>query len=326
MRALKLATISNTLGTVGISFFLIGYPSISLASSLTIEAGFDTFRTTGAGKSFSETPLPGNFFDPGSSNFSGLIVFEGDALETFNGINLPLPSATSPNNQVDTVVERLSDATLDAIGSDVTIPVQMKDLALKSVAPVEIINSAGQIELWDVKVRAINNPIGFMTIRREFSNGGTFDADVPIDGVLTFTRRSDNSTRILDTAAAGLDSLVMDIRNAPWMDTLVVPPPNKNFVVTVIPELNTNFFPGYSPDIGIVPACGTGNTLTPPDAVGWKVVGWHGHGLATATDAITIDPCRPPVAVPEPFTLLGSTTALVFGAFFKKQLKERQIP
>ena len=46
-------------------FFLAAQPSFSV----TISAGYNVFRSTGAGKDFSETPIPGTFFDPGSSDF-----------------------------------------------------------------------------------------------------------------------------------------------------------------------------------------------------------------------------------------------------------------
>jgi len=91
---------------------------------ITIKAGYDIFRTTGAGKDFSILPIRGDFFGPGSSDFSGVMVFEGDPLISFMGIPLPTPTATSPENQIDTVIRRLNDATLDNIGSKAKVEVQ----------------------------------------------------------------------------------------------------------------------------------------------------------------------------------------------------------
>ena len=280
----------------------------------TIQAGFDIFRTTGAGKDFALEPIPGMFFDPGSSDFSGLMVFQGDPLTSFMGFQLPLPSLASPENQVDTIIRRLSDATLSGIGSQANIEVQMVDLGLKSVRPIEILNSSNQIELWDVSVRATNNPMGPMTIRQEFSDGGTYDAVVPVEGVFTFVRESDGAVRILDAHAFGLPPLRFELVNVPWMESMVAPPPTENFLVTGIPGLTTNFVPGYSPSLGRVSICGEdltfGDGVVPlaPHVRG-PGTGWHGHVTSspTSTNFFPTDVC----AVPAPSTFISLAIGLL---------------
>jgi len=61
------------------------------------------------------TPLPADFFDPGSDPFDGVIALEGRPLNT-NPTNVLGPT--------DTIVERLAPATLpDECASSATIPI-----------------------------------------------------------------------------------------------------------------------------------------------------------------------------------------------------------
>jgi len=266
-------------------------------NALTIKEGFDIFRTTGAGKDFFKTPIPGIVFDSGSSDFSSLIVFEGKPLINFMNITLPLPTSTSPENQVDTIIHRKSDAILDGIGSQVTIPIEMVALSLQSVTPIEIRNSLDEIELWDVVVSAPNNPEGSMTIRLESNNGGTYDALVPVDGIFTFTRRNDGAVRVVNAVEVGLPPLIFEVDNAPWLDSQIEPPPNENFLVTNISGLTTNFIPGYSSSKGRVNICGVNLSFSVrgPHVRG-PGTGWHGHVATSPTPEplFLVDPCVPP--------------------------------
>ena len=164
------------------------------------------------------------------------------------------------------------------------------DLGLKSAMPIQIVNSKGEIELWDVKVRATKNPIGKMIVERDFANGGIYDEVIPVEGVFTFTRRSDNEVRILDAAAEGLPTLYFEIDDAPWMETMVIPPPNDNFLVTRIEGLTTNFIPGYSGSSGRVNICGENLILAHVRGLG---TGWHGHVAASPSlsNFFPADPC-----------------------------------
>jgi hypothetical protein len=128
--------------------------SVSLTSEdivLTINRGYDLFRTAGAGKDFSVNPIPGDFFDRGSSPFSGLMILQGSNLADFvtpaaTRFALPQSSAAEPENAVDCVISRNSDIELPTVGASSTIEVQMVHLALNTGQhPLEIRNSAGQI-------------------------------------------------------------------------------------------------------------------------------------------------------------------------------------
>lgn len=259
--------------------FLFIFPQT--ASSLTVTAGYDIFRTTGAGKDFSKTPIPGGFFDPGSKDFSGLMVLEGLPITEFMGITLPTPSASAPENQVDTIIHRLSDAVLGPIGSTSTIPVQMVALSLRSTTPIEIENSSQMIELWDVIINAPRNPVNSMVISLDYATGGTYDAIIPVDGIFYFTRRSDHAVRVLDAAMVGFPTLLFEIDNARWASFPVEPAPSGNFLVTDIDGLTSNFVPGYSSASGRENVCGINASIA--SHVRGDGDGWHGHVVTSPT-------------------------------------------
>jgi len=307
-----LTIISRTAFLTATLLFFIDQP----AFPFTISAGYDIFRTTGAGKDFSQTPIPGNFFDPGSSAFSGVMVLGGLPITNFMGIPLPSPSPTTPENQVDTIIHRMGNASLAGIGSDATIPVQMVALSLQSVAPIEIVNSFGVTEFWDVVINAPNNPIDLMTIHQNSINGGTYDALIPVDGIFTFTRQSDNAVRVLDAAAAGLPTLIFEIDNAPWLESAVIPPPSDNFLVTSIPGLTTNFIPGYSENTGRVNICGVNSNFA--KHVRGDGTGWHGHVITSPTEEnfFSVDYCSTLTrSVPEPSISASSVVAIFLLGF-----------
>ncbi len=248
---------------------MLGWLSaVAVAEPLVIKAGYDIFRTTGARMDFSKTPIPGEFFDTGSSIFSGLITFEGKPISEFKGISLPLPSQEQPENQIDTIIYREEDAVLEDIGSQVTIPIQMVALSLRSVTPIKIRNLSGKFEFWDVVIVSPNNPIGEATIRRESDKGGTYDAVILVNGIYTFTRRGDGAERTLDITQIGIPPKVFKIVDTPWMSEMTGS--SGNFLVTSIDGLTTNFIPAYSVTKGRINVCGVG--LESPAA-------GHGHAV-----------------------------------------------
>lgn len=311
----------SLIGAIGLNFIAL-CSSVPVNAAIIIQEGYDLFLTGGAGKNFAALPISGGFFDPGSSDFSDLIVFEGDHLTSFKGIPLPQGSQLQPENFVDTIVHRLDDAILNGIGSETTIDIQMADLGLKSFTPIEITNSFGQIEQWDVNVRATNNPVGSMTIRQEFSNGGTYDAIIPIDGMFTFTRRSDGSIREID--AGSLPTLVMEINNVPWVETPVSQPLNSNFTITSVPGLTTNFVAGYSPDQGRQLICGEADN--PNNIVaGRALLAWHGHAFVSPTPEplLTNIPFECRESVPEFDSRLSLLALIILGGWTVNKKKSR---
>jgi hypothetical protein len=80
----------------------------------------------------------------------------------------------TPPSVADTIVTRLSDAMLPAVGSSATIDIEMTFLSLQSVAPVDVMGN-----FFDVFVTLDPNvpSPGEMTINHEFADNGTPEAE-----------------------------------------------------------------------------------------------------------------------------------------------------
>lgn len=173
-----------------------------------VTAGIDVFQTPSGSvsKEFHSmsggTPLPPDFFFPGSDPFDGVINLQGDAF--------PYPFAPG-----DTIIERLEDALLPECPSSDTIAIVFRALSLTSSAPITV-TGGGPAQLWDVRVclsECYRNNLapcppladltGSMTIRHECPDGGTFDSTLPVLAKFIFTRQSDNLQRELDAGLEG---------------------------------------------------------------------------------------------------------------------------
>jgi len=158
--------------------------------------GIDMFVTSGCGShvDFAPTPLPANFFDPGSDAFSGDVPVTGEPLATAPpGIVFP----------VDTIIERQAQAVLPLVcGPAATIPIEIVALDLRSCAPITVTYNGGMNpELWDVEVSLSSifpQQPGSMTIAHNCAEGGDFSATLPVTPKYVFTRLSDSATRTLD--------------------------------------------------------------------------------------------------------------------------------
>ena len=138
---------------VGITF---GDGDMALATP--IEPGFDLFQTV----------TPGTVVDLGAL---GLTELEG----------VPI----GPGN-TDTIVERLQGIDPFNVGDTATIQIELVALSLRSVAPVDI---AGDLfDIFVVELPPLPVPIGTMTVRHDVADGGTFDASLPVNALLTFTQ------------------------------------------------------------------------------------------------------------------------------------------
>lgn len=107
-------------------------------TGIVVEPGIDAWTTPGGGSTatdFSATPLPADFFDPGSDPFVGQILFKGNT----NALGNP---AFGP---VDTIVERQAPADLTGgCPTQDTIPIQIVALGLTSISPITVTYNGGQ--------------------------------------------------------------------------------------------------------------------------------------------------------------------------------------
>ena len=183
--------------------------------------GNDLFRTDPGTtfQDFSGTPIPADFFDPGSDPFTGIVQFKGQPL-----ISSPHCPADDLS-QVDTIVRRLAPASLPIVPSSDTIPIEILQLQLVSVNPITVTYNGGvNPEPWILDVTLSTSAPqaqGSMTLRHLNPSGGTFDSTLPVTPKFIFTRISDNAVRVLDLGDFG-GIIQFQAQNVPWEHT--VPP------------------------------------------------------------------------------------------------------
>jgi hypothetical protein len=172
---------------------------------------------------------------------------------------------------VDTIVQRKTDAFLPIPPSTATVPIELVQLSLVSVAPIVVTYSAGSPELWDLKI--VQSPtvpsMGSMTIHHSYSNGGTFSATLAVYPLVTFTRISppDFAVRVLDAGQFGLPDQLSAV-GVPWVHE------PRGLSCT---SCGGNFHPGI---------------VDPSEAITWTEAGqWAAHAVRP--------PCSPTVPVEE---------------------------
>ncbi len=106
-----------------------------------------------------------------TGGFSGAVPLEGLPLDPF-GLG-----------DTDTIVQRLGTAVLPADGSSDTIPVEIVELSLRSIDPIDVGGS-----LWDVYVGVDLSAAstGTMTITRDDATGGTFTSSIDVLSRISF--------------------------------------------------------------------------------------------------------------------------------------------
>ncbi len=189
----------------------------NVAPPTTIAPGIDLFETPPGGATFQDfgaMPLPQGFFEPGSDAFAGTIVFRGAPLATDPPLGL---------GRTDTIVERLGPVQLAGPGATGVIDVEMRALSLIGESPIIVTYGGGSPELWDVRACLSSSgpqPTSTMAIRQGAcqGEGGTFTATLLVRPLLTFVRRNDGVTRVLDTVLAGIPPVQFTTLNGRWLD------------------------------------------------------------------------------------------------------------
>jgi len=139
--------------------------------------------------SFSDTPLPADFFGPGSAPFTGTIDLQGSPLA---------PDTLGP---ADTIVRRMEDKCPANKGESVTVDVEIVALNLVSVEPITVSFNGGQrTEEWSVKVLLSSQPQqrGSMTITLDEEDCGTFDSFIPVLPKFLFTNLGTGNGQFVD--------------------------------------------------------------------------------------------------------------------------------
>jgi len=189
----------------------------SPSNGAVVNPGNDLFKTSpgatqefGTGGVDSAPAIPADFFDPGSDPFTGTVNLMSNPLGTFGGFGV---------GSADTIVRRLVTANVPNMGDSDTIPIEIVALSLTSVSPITVTFNGGQNpELWDVDVTlspSTPSP-GTMTINHSAPEGGTYDADMNVFVLFTFTRQSDSSVRLLDSGTIPYNANVTTSNSPNW--------------------------------------------------------------------------------------------------------------
>lgn len=170
--------------------------STAAPNSFPVAAGPDEFETAADGQTFHDftgSPIPADFFGPGSFAYAQPVVLEG----------VPL----SEGSNVDTIIERHS--AVSAPGGSTAIT--MTALSLKGSSPITVTYS-NKTESWDVFVglSLFKSSTGSMTI-----NDSTFDSTLKVWPRFTFKRIPDGLTKVLDTGGSGLTASQTTSRSQP---------------------------------------------------------------------------------------------------------------
>lgn len=252
-RKLAVRRPTSTVSVFAFALTMIVAPPARGQGSTVIFAGSDLWVTVSGGgqtyQDFADSPIPADFFGPGSEPFSGKIEFMGE------------PVDSTSLGTTDTIVQRTQDAVLNGPGSSTTVPIELVALHLRSVEPISVMMN-GSETLWTVLVKSHpgGTPIipGTMTIQQTSETGGTFSSILPVVPKFFFTDvENPNNTRIFDSALNEIQLNFLS-NGVPWLlqqgDCNVRRLANplqlgSDFGNTTVPASSSNFFAGetYAP-------------------------------------------------------------------------------
>ena len=188
---------------------LLALPAVSQTTLPTIRKGVDLFETSATGGTqvdFASTPIPADFFCPGSAPFTGKVGLRGVPLST-------APVGVAGNT--DTIVERLADAVFPAGATTVTIPVVVRALRLTSTANVQILcPDEGKVTEWRVDSCLCGGlqPTTNLTLTVNQACGcGVANGTLRLNACLRFTRLDTGQT-----VGPVSQALTLSVKNLPW--------------------------------------------------------------------------------------------------------------
>jgi hypothetical protein len=159
-----------------------------------IPAGYDLFKTVTRGTRFifrDEFAIPAGFFDKYSQPYSGVVNFRGVPLGSYK---------EQKTGDVDTIVMRRNAATLSG-RQGATVPIELVAMSLESASPIRV-RVGKRWQTWNVKLELSpsRKSEGSMTFMRRNEKGGTFNSELVVYGLFTFTREGDGMQKRMDTS------------------------------------------------------------------------------------------------------------------------------
>lgn len=186
------------------------------------DGGQGTFADFGAPDS---TPIPADFFEPGSDPFDGVVCLRGSPLG---------PTAFGDFGFADTLIRRSGDPfdrcdIPPSFPSDpVTVDIEIVALSLVSIEPITVTFNGGQNpELWDVEVSlspTTTPPPGTLTATKTHCNGGTYVVDsLSVQPLFTFTKVADPGQVLeLDTGLEGIVIIPFQAPQDDWVNDVMI--------------------------------------------------------------------------------------------------------
>ncbi|HYV20572.1 MAG TPA: protease pro-enzyme activation domain-containing protein [Verrucomicrobiae bacterium] len=224
-----------------------GTPTVCASIQPTIDL-FTTPPGTGTHLDFATTPIPADFFGPGSQPFSGNVALQGVPIN-------PL----GPLGPTDTIVRRTAPASLVGPGATASVPIEMVALSLVSSQPITVNYGPNPPEQWTVRAclsSSTPQPQGTMAITNGacVDEGGTFQSHLPVQPRLIFRRLLDGAERVLDTGLLGQSPDLYTTLDGHWVST--ADPGLQLTMVGAGLTVDADCDPS-TPDVGPLPANGT---------------------------------------------------------------------
>ncbi len=169
----------------------------------------------------SVSPIPADFFGPGSDPFTGTVCLQGAPLG---------PTTWGDFGAADTLILRTQDPfdRCDLPGPNpVTVDIEIVALNLVSVSPITVTFNGGQNpESWNVQVdlSSVAPPLGMLTAKKEHCNGGTYSSVLNVQPRFNFLPPGGGPPSTWDTGVDAPDPPIQLQQNtvpAPWVSDVV---------------------------------------------------------------------------------------------------------
>lgn len=259
------------------------------AMALTLSPGIDVWETSrdGAYIDFSDNPIPAGTFCADSPAFSGQIPVRGRRL-----------NASPDLGSTDTIIERLNGVDLEVGGAAGAV-----DIAIRVLSVAGRFTACGSSWAVDAYTDPNNQPTSKLLVKATSSSGGTFSANLDVNGTVRFV--SDKGTITLT------DKVNLVTNNASWATN---PPGSVKTAGPVKVDSNadgvqdlalpgtSNFHPGWNGPIPVpVPHSGPHPTLPPApcSTTTTTTTALSDGGVVHAPAPTPVPHCTKPVIVTE---------------------------
>ena len=191
-------------------------PGQGYGKEMEVPAGVDLLKTVPGVTRFTfrdEFTIPADFFDKGSRPFAGTVSLKGAPIGSYRD---------QKTGDADTVIERTQSASFSSGTRSASVPIEVAVLSLESTKPISV-RVGRKWQQWNVKfgLSPSRKSGGTLSLMRNRGNGGTFNSEFVVYGLITFTRKTDGAQKSLDIGSMNLDEksiakITLRTTGAPW--------------------------------------------------------------------------------------------------------------